>query len=63
MAYTDDIVLISPSTEKLRTLLNVFTDSVDALQLFLNVNKAKVMVFKKQNGKIQISLSMLLVQS
>ena len=52
LAYADDIVLISPSAGGLRTLLNVFTDSVAALKLVLNVNKTKVMVFRNKRKNI-----------
>ena len=60
---TDDIVLISPSAGGLRTL-TVFTYSVAALKLVLNVNKAKAMVFRKKRKQYQmISLSNSLAQN
>ena len=52
LTYADDIVLIFPSAGGLRTLLNVFADSVAAHKLALNLNKTNFMVFKNKRQKI-----------
>ncbi|XP_021350729.1 uncharacterized protein LOC110448677 [Mizuhopecten yessoensis] len=53
LLYADDSVLFSESPEGLQSALNVFQQYCKIWKLNINVNKTKVMVFRKRKSKQQ----------
>jgi hypothetical protein len=58
LLYADDIAIISETKEDLQNGLNILKDYCDEWKLKLNVNKTKIMVFKK-GGRNQQNLRFL----
>ena len=51
LAYADDIVLIANKEEELKAMMKRLEHFLDRRKLNLNVEKSKVMVFKKGEEK------------
>ena len=54
IAYADDIVLISNSIETLEIIYKKFKENIDNLDLMMNANKSKCMIFTSGNKKPEL---------
>ena len=57
IAYADDIVLLAPSANALRILMNLANTCASELHLSFNYEKTKVMIFRHHRLKYQFNLS------
>ena len=53
IAYADDIVLLAPSANALRLLLNEISSCASEIELSFNYEKSKVMIFRSNSRKTE----------
>ena len=54
--YTDDAVLVADSAENLQTLLLIFDQTAESLNMEISLSKTKSMTISKNNIKCEIKL-------
>ena len=56
IAYADDIVLLAPSANALRSLMKIASSCASELHLSFNYEKTKIMIFRHHSAKYQFNI-------
>lgn len=51
LAYADDVVLLADKEEEMKSMLDILEEYLGRKKLELNVEKTKVMRFRKRRGR------------